>query len=169
MKLIESSNPILTTPCQPFDFKNPPFDPIEFSKEFIKFMYESNGIGLAANQIGIPYRIFAMRGMPENFVCFNPKIVQRSEQEVVLEESCLTYPGLIVKIKRPQHIRVRFTTPNGDTRTEQFTGISARIFQHEMMHIEGKTFKDYMSKLSLEIAIRKAKKKGFHYSISSFY
>jgi len=157
MKLIESSNTILTTPCQPFDFKNPPFDPIEFSKEFIKFMYESNGIGLAANQIGFPYRIFAMRGMPENFVCFNPKIVQLSEQEVVLEESCLTYPGLIVKIKRPQHIRVRFTTPNGDTRTEQFTGISARIFQHEMDHLDGMVFYNRANKFHKDQALRKWK------------
>jgi peptide deformylase len=169
MKLVKHNDPILTTECKPFDFTNPPFDPIDFSKEFIKFMYDSGGIGLAANQVGVPYRIFAMRGAPENFVCFNPKIVQLGEQEVSLEEGCLTYPGLLVKIKRPQHIRVRFQTPNSDTLTKQFTGMSARIFQHEFMHIEGKTFKDCASRLSLELALKKAKKKGFHYSISSFY
>ena len=101
---------------------------------------ESNGIGLAANQIGIPYRIFAMRGSPENFVCFNPKIITFSEEEILLEEGCLTYPDLIVKIKRPKHLRVRFSTPNGDTRTETFTGITARIYQHEMDHIDGIIF-----------------------------
>jgi len=169
MNLVKPNDPILTTECKPFDFAHPPFDPIDFSKEIVKFMYDSGGIGLAANQVGVPYRIFAMRGAPENFVCFNPKIVQLGEQEVSLEEGCLTYPRLLVKIKRPQHIRVRFQTPNSDTLTKQFTGMSARIFQHEFMHIEGKTFKDYTTRLSLEIAIKKAKKKGFHYSISSFY
>ena len=102
MKLVPHSDPILTTPCKEFDFSNPPFDPIEFSKDMVKFMYEKNGIGLAANQIGVPYRIFSMRGSPENFVCFNPKIVHASQDIVLLEEGCLTYEGMLVKIKRPQ-------------------------------------------------------------------
>ena len=112
MNLVSANDPALTTVCNQFDFTNPPFDPVEFAQELVKTMYDRNGVGLAANQIGISYRIFAMRGSPENFVCFNPKIVQPGEQEIVLEEGCLTYPGLIVKIKRPQHIRVRFQTPN---------------------------------------------------------
>jgi peptide deformylase len=169
MKLVNHDNPIITTVSNEFDFINPPFDPIDFSKELIKHMYEWNGIGLAAVQVGVPYRIFAMRGTPENFVCFNPKIVHSSDDVISLEEGCLTYPGLIVKIKRPQHIRVRFNTPNGDILTKQFTGMTARIFQHEMMHIEGKTFKDYCSKLILERSCKKANKKGFNYSISTFY
>ena len=103
-------------------------------------MYDRNGIGLAAPQVGFPYRIFAMRGQPENFVCYNPKIVTYSEQQVVLEEGCLSFPGLLVKIKRPQHIRVRFQTPNGDTLTKQFTGVSARVFQHETDHCDGILF-----------------------------
>ena len=76
MKLVLSNDSVLTIPCKPFDFANPPFDPIEFSRELVKFMYDNNDIGISANQVGVPYRIFAMRGAPENFVCFNPKIVQ---------------------------------------------------------------------------------------------
>lgn len=155
MKLVPPNDPVLTTPCQPFDFSNPPFDPIEFSKELVKFMYDNNGIGLAANQVGVPYRIFAMRGQPENFVCFNPKLVQPSEMTVELEEGCLTYKGLLVKITRPQHVRVRFTTPNNDVLTKQFTGMTARVFQHELDHLDGVVFYNRANRFHREQALKK--------------
>jgi peptide deformylase len=158
MELVKSNDPILTKPCENFDFINPPVDPVELAKKLVKTMYEKNGVGLAANQVGLPYRVFSMRASPENFVCFNPKIVQPSEMEIVLEEGCLTYPGLLVKIKRPQHIRVRFTTPNGDTLTKQFTGLSARVFQHEMDHINGEIFYNKANRFHRDQALRKWKK-----------
>ena len=158
MNLVSQNDPILTTPCLPFDFSNPAFDPIEFAKTLVKFMYDSNGIGLAANQVGVPYRVFAMRGHPENFVCYNPKIVQPGEQQVTLEEGCLTYPGLAVKIKRPQHIRVRFAMPNGDVRTDTFTGMTARIFQHELDHLEGIEFFSRANRYHREQAFKKWKR-----------
>jgi len=159
MNLVKHNDPILTTPCQLFNFQELPFDPIEFSHELIKFMYDNNGLGLAANQVGVPYRIFAMRGSPENFVCFNPKIVQPSEMTVLLEEGCLTYPQLLVKIKRPQHVRVRFTTPNGDTRTKTFTGMSARVFQHEIDHLDGVVFYNRASRVHRDRALEKWRKR----------
>jgi len=158
MELVKSNDPILTTPCQPFNFLNPPLDPTEFSRELIKNLYSWNGLGLAANQVGIPYRVFAMRGQPENFVCFNPKIVQPSEMQVVLEEGCLSYPGLLVKVKRAQHIRVRFQTPNGETITKQFTGMTARVFQHEMDHLDGIVFYNRANRFHKEQAMKKWKK-----------
>lgn len=155
MNLVDPNDPILTTPCQIFDFNNPPFDPIEFAKDLVKFMYDKNGIGLAANQVGVPYRVFAMRGQPENFVCYNPKIVQPSEMKIELEEGCLTYPNLLVKITRPQHVRVRFTTPNGDTMTKQFTGLTARIFQHELDHLDGAIFYNRANRYHRDQALKK--------------
>ena len=143
--------------CEEFDFKDPPFDPIDYAQNLVKFLYEKNALGVAANQVGTPYRIFAMRGHPENFVCFNPKIIQPSEMEVVLEEGCLSYPGLLVKIKRPQHVRVRFSTPNGDTITKQFTGMSARVFQHEYDHLDGIVFYTRANKFHRDQALRKWK------------
>jgi peptide deformylase len=98
-----------------------------------------------------------MRGHPENFVCFNPKVVLASESVVLLEEGCLSYPGLITKIKRPQHCKVRFTTPNGDTITRQFTGMTARIFQHEYDHLDGIRFYDKANRFHREQAMRKWK------------
>ena len=152
---MELDDRYLLETCEEFDFANPPFDPIQFSQNLVKFMYEQNALGLAANQVGNPYRIFAMRGQPENFVCFNPKIIQASEQEVLLEEGCLSYPKLIVKLKRPQHVRVRFQTPNGETLTKQFTGMTARVFQHEMDHLMGVRFFDLANKYHRDKALKK--------------
>jgi len=157
---MELNDKYLLQKCENFDFDKPPFDPIEFSKELIKYMYEKNGIGLAANQVGVPYRIFAMRGAPENFVCFNPKIVGISETVVNLEEGCLSYPGLYVKIKRPEFIRVRFKAPNGETLTKQFVGMTARCFQHEYDHLEGIRFYDRANKFHRDQAMRKWKNHG---------
>lgn len=157
LKLVPPNDPILTKPCDVFDFSNPPIDPIELAKDLVKTMHDNNSIGLSANQVGIPYRVFSMRGSPENFVCFNPKLVQPSEMEVLLEEGCLTYQGLLVKIKRPQHIRVRFTTPNGETLTKQFTGMTARTFQHELDHLDGIIFYNRANRYHRDQALRKWK------------
>lgn len=155
---MELNNVHLTKECQEFDFENPPFEPIEFAQELVKFMYEQNGLGVAANQVGVPYRIFAMRGAPENFVCYNPKIVGYSTDKVVLEEGCLSYPGLLVKVKRPSSIRVRFQTPAGDVLTKQFIGMSARVFQHEYDHLHGSLFFDKANKFHRDQAFRKWKR-----------
>lgn len=165
MNLVDKNDPILFTPTEPFNFLEPPFDPIEFSEKLVKTMYSLKGIGLAANQIGVPYSIFAMRGSPENFVCFNPIIVDVSQEIMLLEEGCLTYPGIYIKIKRPKHIRCRFSTPNGDTITKKFTGMTAKIFQHEMTHLRGEIFTKNCSRLSIERAITKARKNGKEYLI----
>ena len=159
MELVKSSDPILKSKCEDFNFDNPPFWPVEFAKEVTKFVYDNNGIGLAANQIGLPYRLIAMRGHPENFVCFNPVIIDQSTAKVVLEETSLTYPGLLVKVKRPQHIKVRFRTPAGDVLTKQFTGMTARIFQHLMDHLDGTMYFNKASMYHKEYAFKKWKQK----------
>ena len=158
MLLVKHTDPILREVAQNFDFSSPPIDPVQLAKDLIYFMYKVNGIGLAANQVGLPYRVFAMRGAPENFVCFNPKIVHLSDAVVQLEEGCVTYPGMLVKVKRPQHIRVRYHTPNGDVRTDTFTGMSARIFQHELDHLNGILFYERANRYHRELAMKKWKR-----------
>jgi peptide deformylase len=155
MELISHNDPVLTNVCDTFDFNNPPFDPITFSKDLIKFMYDNNGVGLAANQIGVPYRIFAMRGYPENFVCFNPRIVHSSEEVIVLDEGCLSYKNLIVKVKRPKKIKVRFSHPNGEVVTKDFDGLTARTFQHELDHLDGILFFNRANRFHKERALKK--------------
>ena len=157
MELVKSTDPVLKRKCDYFDFHNPPFDPIEFSHELVKCMYEHNGLGLAANQVGISLRIFALRGSPQNYVCFNPRIVWTSEEEVLLEEGCLTYPNLIAKVKRPRFIRARFNLPNGTLRTEKFIGMTARCFQHEFDHLEGIVFYEKANRYHREQAFKRRK------------
>lgn len=137
--LVPITDPILKTYIDEFDFSNPPIDPFQLAVDLSETMIYNNGIGLAANQIGLPYRAFAMTGSPIH-VCFNPRILDQTTEQVLLEEGCLSYPGLKVKIKRPKSIRVRFTKANGETVTEKFTGITARVFQHEFDHLNGEIF-----------------------------
>lgn len=164
LELEYGASTLLQTQCEEYNWVERPFDPVEFAQALVKKMYELDLIGLAANQVGYPYRVFAMRGTPENFVCFNPRIIDQSSEQIVLEESCASFPGLIPKIKRPRHVKVRFELPNSDTRTETFTGLTARIFLHELSHLDGKMFfEDLVSRPKLELAIKRAKKLGFHY------
>ena len=162
MKLeVLKNNPVLGTECKEWDFTNPPFDLRPFVVAMVELMHQKGGLGLAANQCGYPFRIFAMRGSPENFVLVNPRIVNLSGDNIELEEACLSYPGLIVSKKRSQHCRVRFEGPDGQTYTKQFTGMTSRVVQHEVDHLNGKAFWCGISRIKFDIAIRKAYKRGY--------
>lgn len=157
MELIHYTNKLLTEVCQEFDFEAAPLDPVEFSKDLVKTMRDLGGIGLAANQVGYPYRVFAMRSDP-NKVMFNPKLVHSSAELISLEEGCLSFPGLYVTVTRPRHVRVRYTQPNGETITELFTGMSARVVQHEMDHLDGILFYNRANRYHRELALKKWRK-----------
>lgn len=155
--LIEHDSAILEQELPLFDFDNPPVDPEELARNLLDTMREHKGIGLSANQVGLPYRVFVMEGEPA-FACFNPKIVDVSEEIVSLMEGCLSYKGVGVPIKRPAHVRVRFTAPNGNTMTRKFTGMTARIFLHEYDHLQGINFFRKMHPVHKEKALRQLKK-----------
>lgn len=155
---MELVNDILKTEIPMFSFSNPPIDPIELAKTLTEHMLTFGGVGLSANQIGLPYRAFAIRSNPV-FVMFNAKIVHESEEQILMPEGCLSFPGLVVKIKRPKTIRVRFTMPNGVTETKQFDGLTARVIQHEMDHMNGKLFYEKATLFHLEQGRRQAKRK----------
>lgn len=155
--LVEPSHPLLATQLPRFDFANPPVDPIELAKDLLKHMKHYKGIGLSANQLGLPYRVFAMEGDP-GFVCFNPTITATGEEIVTLDEGCLTFPGLFLKVKRPQTIRVRFQDPYGTVCIKKFSGMTARVFQHEYEHMEGEFYINNVSRLAFERARDKQRK-----------
>lgn len=155
-KLVPSTNLALMQELEPFDFANPPVDPKELADHLIKVMDQYNGIGLSANQLGMKHRVFVMRTEPR-LVCFNPSITFESEENIVLEEGCLTYPMLYVRIKRPDWIRAKFYNVNGELQTEKFGGITARCFQHELDHLNGIVYLNRASKINLEKAKRKLK------------
>jgi len=150
---------LLYNEAEQFDFKDSSVDPWELAEEMIKFMREYKGYGLAANQIGLPYKMFVTEGDPA-FAVFNPRITYRSPNDIRLDEGCLSFPNLILNIKRPASIRVRFQDPNGDFVVKQFAGMSARIFQHEFDHLEGVDYTTRVSKLKYKMAVKKTQKQA---------
>ena len=113
------------------------------SKILIDNMIHHNGIGISANQIGIWERAFAMvRDLENNevMVCFNPRIVKSYSEEVEMEEGCLSYPELFLKIKRPDKIVVKYEDEDQKTHKLKLQGLASRVFQHEYDHMEGIDF-----------------------------
>jgi peptide deformylase len=147
----------LRTKLEPFDFLNSPTDPIQLAKDLTETMLHHNGMGLAANQVGLPYRVFVIKANPI-LACFNPRIVSQTGEEIDLEEGCLTFPNYYVKIRRPKQIRVRYTYPNGETVTQIYDGMTARIFQHELDHLDGILFQSRATLFHKEQADRRAKR-----------
>tara|TARA_Y100000593_G_C4238910_1_gene301061 strand:+ start:55 stop:690 length:636 start_codon:yes stop_codon:yes gene_type:complete len=140
--LVPSNDPILKQPTEPWDFSKDyqGRNSIQFAEMLANTMIKYNGIGLAAPQCGFPVSVFVV-GDPTNVdtiaVYFNPKIVDFSKEMVYLEEGCLSFPGLYIKVKRPENIRLRFTDAMAKTNTIKLSGISARVVQHEYDHLLG--------------------------------
>jgi peptide deformylase len=88
-------------------------------------------------------------------VCFNPRIVDQGNEEIVLDEGCLSYPGLAVKVKRVKNIKVRYTLPTGETDTQKFTGMTARVFLHELDHMNGVNFINRAGPMAKSMALKK--------------
>ena len=161
MKLIDNNDALLHQECQPFDFENPQIDPHKLVEDLADTMAHNRGVGLSANQVGYNVKVFVM-GNPDKpedvFTIFNPKIVDYSEEVMLAEEGCLSYPGLYVKIKRSTNIRVRFSNAMGDTNTISLTGFDARVFQHEYDHMMGVSHINRASNFHLNQAKRQQKK-----------
>jgi peptide deformylase len=135
----------------------------QLEKSMIDFMIEANGIGLAANQIGITKRVFVMGsnnipGFPAPFAIFNPQIVEASTDMVTDQEGCLSYPGLFLTVKRPTWIVAEYQNSCGDTIEAKFEGYLAKCFQHELDHLDGICFVDKVSPLKLNLAMKKLRK-----------
>jgi len=155
LEFVSETSPVLLQECKEFDFNNPPFDPKEFAQALHDKMIKSDGLGLSANQVGKPYRVFVMRTGEEPYAVFNPKIVDTSDRELVMKEGCLSFPLLYLNVKRPDAVRIRFQNEIGETRTEQFIGMTARIAQHEFDHMNGKVYTQKASAFETHRALRK--------------
>ena len=132
--------------------------------EMCKFMLANRGIGLAANQIGLTKRVFTMGakdipGFPVPFALFNPKIVEASNEMILDQEGCLSYPGLYLHIKRPTWVVAEYQDSKGNTKEVKIDGYLAKCFQHELDHLNGVCFVDIVSPLKLKLAMKKLRKK----------
>ena len=131
--------------------------------DMLETMYAANGIGLAAIQIGVPKRIIVMdiskdesRKEPRFFV--NPKIKNKDQSKSTYEEGCLSVPNQFAEIDRPSKCEVEFLDYNGNKKILKAEGLLATCIQHEMDHLEGILFIDYLSKLKKSMIIKKLSK-----------
>lgn len=134
-------------------------------QELITNMFEtlkrSEGVGLAAPQIGLPIRMFIIdldvlsedepeyKGYLHTFI--NPDIIEESEEECTMEEGCLSIPGIHEKVKRPEEVHVTYIDENMQKQDRWLSGFEARVFQHEFDHLDGKMFVDHLSAFRKQI------------------
>jgi len=150
LNLLEPSDPLLHKRPDPYSFEEDG-DPQNLINVLFARMKELGGVGLSANQVGIDRRMFIM-GAEIPIAVFNPEIIEYNKATESLREGCLTYPGLVLNITRPKAIKVRYQNKNGDFIEEELIGLTARVFQHEYDHMEGKNFTENISKLKLDLA-----------------
>jgi peptide deformylase len=159
LNIVKFPNTVLTERMPEFDFSNPVMDPIELEKSMLEIMYKHDGIGLAANQVGVRTRMFVM-GHKESAEAgqafFNPIIVAHTEDIEDLEEGCLSFPGIYVNIKRPKKIKARWQNSKGEWEDGEFEGYNCKCFLHEFDHLEGISYKDRISPLKWALAIKKS-------------
>ena len=161
LELIEEASKVLRTPPPEFDFENPPEDPEEIEFNMAAAMEQFGGIGLSANQVGLPYRMFVMGGHPQieqgkTRYVFNPLVNDVSKETINLKEGCLSFPFLFLMINRPKWCSVKYTDENDKEVEETLHGMSARIFMHENEHMNGYVFTELVSKMKLDRAKKKA-------------
>jgi len=117
----------------------------EYLDRMVEFMYEADGVGLAAPQIGDSRRIVVIDAGDGPVKIINPEIVKTGNDEEIVEEGCLSLPGFSVRVKRPVQISVTYTNENGKTVQKELDGLGARAFQHEVDHLNGILIIDHAS------------------------
>jgi len=130
--------------------------------DMLETMYAAPGIGLAAPQVGVTRRVLVMDcikdGPPEPMVLINPVTVWESEDVSTYEEGCLSIPEQYADVKRPASVTVRWTDLEGAAQERTFEGLWATCVQHEMDHLDGKLFIDYLGPLKRQMITRKMEK-----------
>ena len=131
--------------------------------DMLETMYAAPGIGLAAIQIGVPKRIIvldiAKKDEPKNPIFFiNPEIIEKSKKNSTYEEGCLSVPGQFAEIDRPEKCHIRYLDYHGEPKEIKAVGMLATCIQHEMDHLEGILFIDYLSKLKKSMIVKKLSK-----------
>ena len=159
--ILTEPNTLLRQVSQPVEQVGEPEK--ELMNDMLETMYAANGIGLAAIQIGVPKRIIVMdlskeenKKLPMYFV--NPVITKKNNEKTTYEEGCLSVPNQFAEIDRPSKCEVEYLDYNGNKQNLQAEGLLATCIQHEIDHLEGILFIDYLSKLKKEIIVKKLSK-----------
>ena len=137
------------------------YDDMEkFEHDYVKLMLDQRGMGLAANQVGITKRFFAIGHesfdtFNKHAIIWNPSIKNFSNEKVIDVEGCLSFKGIWLKVERPKTVEVQYETTQGEIKTAQLDGMESKCFQHECDHLEGVTFNQRVSKLRWQMANKK--------------
>jgi peptide deformylase len=156
--LISVTDPTLKEPLAPCSID---LDREELEETLRDAMDHYQGIGLSANQIGIKERAFVMYSdvkKKEVITCFDPMITEYHLEKIIMDEGCLTWPGLWLKVERSEGIRCVYNDVDGELVQVEMHGLESRIFQHEYDHMEGTNFTQRVSRLKLNMAKRRAAK-----------
>jgi peptide deformylase len=165
--LIPPTDPRVQTAVAPFTddmLKEHGFkDRKELTNTMFDTMFKYGGLGLSANQVGLPFNMFVFGGHPQleqgkKVAVFNPIIISSSKEEVLMKEGCLTFPFLFLSLKRPRKVVAKFEDEDGVLKEAHLDGMMSRIFQHEYEHMLGRLFTERASKLKLQLAYEKAQK-----------
>jgi len=153
-QLVEEASKVLRQPPLEFDFENPPEDPKEIEKNMSEAMDKFGGLGLSANQVGLPYRMFVMRTQDGTQAFFNPELTKVSQETDLLKEGCLSFPDIYLMIKRSKVVEMKYQDADGEEHITTLDGIGARCVQHEIDHLNGILFLQRASRLKLERALK---------------
>ena len=161
LTILEAPHPILKTRSAPVARVD---DAVrKLMDDMLETMYAAPGVGLAAPQIGVTKRIVVLdvtrddeQGDPVRLV--NPEIVWRSPEQTVREEGCLSLPEQFAEVRRPEAVRVRYLDETGAEREIAGSGLLARCLQHEIDHLDGVLFTDYLTPLKRNMIMRKLAK-----------
>ena len=118
-------------------------------------MTEMGGAALSAPQVGLDMSMIVMGINQAKIEVFNPKIISYSKDEILMNEGSLSFPGILVIVKRPASITVEYYNKNRELQQSEFTGLTARIFQHAFDHLQGTTMKQKVSKLKWDLATKR--------------
>ena len=160
-KILIEPDPFLRQKSQPVDKVD---DSVrKLMDDMLATMYNAPGIGLAAIQVGVPKRIIVLdiskdpeKKEPMYFV--NPEIISKSKKDATYEEGCLSVPGQFAEIDRPDSCMIKYLDYNGNSKELKTDGLLATCIQHEMDHLEGILFIDYLSKLKRSMITKKLSK-----------
>lgn len=159
LQLNKETDSVLRQVASAWDFETDG-SPIDLVKEMTILMFSEKGIGLAAPQVGVSKRLFIMGNVDRLVTCVNPEIISGTG-EVQDIEGCLSFPNLWLHIKRMEKIDVRYHDSHGNLVETSYDGLMARVFQHELDHLNGVCFDTKVSKLGLKLAkARRSKNKS---------
>ena len=137
---------------------------LKIANKMKEVMIRAPGVGLAANQIGILKKIVTIFFIDQDtkkeiqYSLFNPEIIFYSKEKIFMQEGCLSLPEQFAEIERPKTIEVQYLDHNNKLIKKRVTGVESRILQHEIDHLSGKLFVDYLSSLKRNIMIKKVHK-----------